>query len=228
MDKVELMNRLESMPLFADIPAEQIVDVITALNGTIKRYSKSNYIHSGGENIEGINILLSGRMQIVSEDFYGDKIIIDGLQPGYVFTEHCLGQDGFGSSLSYFVASDSEILHLARSKSILKEKLYKTPIGKLIFNLLCTMADNNARLVRKNEIICKKSLREKIITYLKEQAFEQQSTTFTIPFNRTDFASYIDSDRSSLTREQVKLKAEGILDFEKNTFTLFCQRNQKK
>lgn len=227
MDRKELSNKLNSVPLFADLPNDQVIEVVTELNGSIRHYSKSNYIHTGGEELEGINVLLSGSLQIVSEDFYGEKIVIDGLQPGYVFTEHYLGRGGPGSNLSYLVASDSEILHLPTSRMMLQEELNKSPLGRVIFNLLGMMADNNARLVRKNEILCKKTLREKIMAYLKGQAYENHSHTFTIPFNRTDFASYIDSDRSAVTRELVKMKAEGILDFERNTFTLFC-KNKKK
>lgn len=225
MDRKELLNKLNGIPLFADLPNEQVVEVVTELNGSIRHYSKSNYIHAGGEEIEGINVLLSGSLQIVSEDFYGYKVVIDGLKPGYVFTEGYLGRGKKGSNLSYLVASDSEILHLPTSKIILEEELSKSPLGRVVFNLLCMMADNSARLVHKNEILCKKTLREKIIAYLKEQAFENHSNTFTIPFNRTDFASYIDSDRSAVTRELVKMKADGILDFERNTFTLFCKKS---
>ena len=45
----------------------------------------------------------------------------------------------------------------------------------------------------------------------------------TIPFNRTDLANYLDADRSALTRELSRMRQEGLIDFEKNTFVLLGQ-----
>jgi CRP-like cAMP-binding protein len=45
----------------------------------------------------------------------------------------------------------------------------------------------------------------------------------TIPFNRTDLANYLDADRSALTRELSRMREDGLIDFEKNTFVLLGQ-----
>ena len=47
-----------------------------------------------------------------------------------------------------------------------------------------------------------------------------KSKKFTIPFSRTDLANYLDADRSALTRELTRMRDEGIITFEKNTFVL--------
>ena len=41
-----------------------------------------------------------------------------------------------------------------------------------------------------------------------------------MPFSRTDWAVYLGVNRSALGRELTRMKAEGLLDFEKRRFTL--------
>ena len=46
------------------------------------------------------------------------------------------------------------------------------------------------------------------------------SAIFQIPFNRQQLADFLSVDRSAMSNELSRLKAEGILDFQKNTFRL--------
>ena len=47
------------------------------------------------------------------------------------------------------------------------------------------------------------------------------ASTFTIPFNRQQLADYLSVDRSAMSNELCKLRDAGILEFNKNTFTIF-------
>jgi CRP-like cAMP-binding protein len=53
---------------------------------------------------------------------------------------------------------------------------------------------------------------------LYEQADKAGSASFTIPFNRRELAEYLCMDRSAMIRELGKIKAEGIVSYDKNTF----------
>ena len=70
------------------------------------------------------------------------------------------------------------------------------------------------------QVLCKHSLREKILTYFSQCIQKSNSRQFEIPFNRTDLALYLGVHRSALTRELDRLKKENLILFEKNHFTL--------
>lgn len=220
MKKNNIALKVAGLPLFADIPSDKVDEVMKELHGSIRHYEKSDYLYLNGDSIEGISMLISGSIQMVTEDFWGDKTIIDGLQPGYVFTEKYLGNGGAYSDVSYLAVSDSEILYFPMTKADIKDELSASPFGRMVVNLLSLMADHNARLVRKNEILSKKTLRGKILAYLCHQARDNNSNCFTVPYNRSDLAYFLDSDRSALTRELARMKKEGLIDFDKNTFRL--------
>lgn len=82
------------------------------------------------------------------------------------------------------------------------------------------IASKNRDLMRKVEIISKKTLREKILAYLSIQAQLQKSRYFEIPLGRVELAEYLCADRSAVTRELAKMKEHGLIDYDKNCFRI--------
>ena len=78
----------------------------------------------------------------------------------------------------------------------------------------------NVTLIQKIEVISKKTLREKILAYLSIQAQVQGTRYFEIPLGRVELADYLCADRSALTRELSSMKADGLIDFDKNVFRI--------
>lgn len=86
--------------------------------------------------------------------------------------------------------------------------------------MLRMLADKNALRMEKLEVVSKKTLRRKILTYLSFQAEEQGSKTITLPLSRTELADYLCADRTAVSRELARMKEEGTIDFDKDAFTI--------
>ena len=69
-------------------------------------------------------------------------------------------------------------------------------------------------------MVTKRTLREKVLAYLSQQAQQQGSDYFEIPLGRVELAEYLCADRSALTRELSAMKQDGILDYDRNVFRL--------
>ena len=87
-------------------------------------------------------------------------------------------------------------------------------------NLFFAISDKNRKLVQKLGHISKRTTREKLISYLSEEAKKQNSSSITIPFNRQQLADFLSVDRSAMSNELCRMRNEGLLTFEKNQFTL--------
>ncbi len=74
--------------------------------------------------------------------------------------------------------------------------------------------------MRKVEVISKKTLREKILSYLSIHAQISKSHYFEIPLGRVELAEFLCADRSALTRELAKMKDEGLIDYDRNCFRI--------
>ena len=69
--------------------------------------------------------------------------------------------------------------------------------------------------------ISNKTIRNKVLSYLSFMKLETQNSTFKIPFDRQQMADYLNVERSALSKELSKMKSEGLIDYHKNTFTVY-------
>lgn len=220
MDAKITLQKISDVPLFDGLAIDEVKDVLNKVNALVKSFRKSDYIYLAGDCIENLCVVINGTVQVIKEDIWGDKSIIANLGAGSVFAENFLGRRGDRSIVSYFAASDSEILMLPFGKIMTSSTDDKIIQGKLVCNIVSILADNNTKLIEKTEILCKKTLRGKILAYLEQEAANQKSDKIVIPFSRTDMANYLDADRSALTRELSKMREDGLITFEKNVFEI--------
>ena len=86
--------------------------------------------------------------------------------------------------------------------------------------MVFVIAAKNKQLMEKIEVVSKKTLREKILAYLSQQAQVQDTEYFELPLGRVEMAEYLCADRSALTRELNIMQDEGLIDYHRNTFRL--------
>ena len=82
------------------------------------------------------------------------------------------------------------------------------------------ISEKNRKLVQKLGHMSQRTTREKLISYLSEEAKRQNSASFAIPFNRQQLADFLSVDRSAMSNELCKMRKEGLLEFDKNKFRL--------
>ena len=192
--------------MFKGLASDELDTILGKVNALVKHFEKSDYIYLAGDAVESIGIVVAGTVQMIKEDIMGDKSIITTMGSGSIFAENFLGHDKQDekTNVSYFAASDSEVLMVPFGK-VLTDLSNNDPCrNKLLTNMISIMASNNAQLIEKTEILCKRN----------------GSTEFEIPFNRTDMANYLDADRSALTRELARMKDCGLIDFDKRNFKI--------
>lgn len=97
--------------------------------------------------------------------------------------------------------------------------------AQLIQNLLIDMAQKNRKLSEKITHMAKRSTREKLLSYLSEQAVKNKSSEFEIPYNRQQLADYLSVDRSGLSVQLCRLRDEGKLTFHKNRIHLIYEND---
>ena len=115
---------------------------------------------------------------------------------------------------------DTNVLYLPFRKVLHSCNLSCIFHHRLIENMVTLIADKNWQLMEKVEVTSKKTLRDKILTYLSLQAQKNGSKYFEIPLGRIELAEYLCADRSAMTRELANMKEAGLIDYEKNTFRL--------
>ncbi len=206
---------LEKSPLFAGMGEEQITVLLDSLHSREQGYGKGEYLRRAGEQTAEMGLLLAGQVHILREDFWGRCRILGNVMPGDLFGEAfaCAGQP---MTVSVQAVADCRVLYLS-CQSLLQ------PGGEediLRCRLLGILAAKNQRLVGKMEHMGQKTTREKLLSYLSEQAQLAGRQEFVIPFNRQQLADYLGVERSAMSAQLSQMQKEGILDYKRSWFRL--------
>lgn len=211
---------LSKTSLFAGLSEEELLSVLDCLQGRVAKYAKGAMILRTGDLVYELGIVLSGKIHIVQKDFWNNANLLTELQSGQLFAEAyaCLATTRLGVSAVALERTAVLWINVQRMMTMCNSACeFHT---RLIRNLLWDLAEKNLLLTSKIEHTSKRSIREKLLSYLSEQARKAHSPEFTIPFNRQQLADYLSVDRSALSNELSKLRREGIIAFEKNKFKL--------
>ncbi len=211
---------IKNNPLFRGIAEHEIEKLLNCLNSYKKEYKKNQTIVRSGEKIQNIGILLKGEAHIVKSDYWGNQTIIAHLYEGEVFGEAyaCVSQNEMG--VNVIAIQDCEVLFLNVSHIIKICPCSCEYHHILLQNLIEMIAKKNILLNHKLSLLSKKTIREKVLSYLSQQAIQHGSKIFDIPYNRQQLADYLGVDRSALSAELSRMQKEGILSYYKNTFKL--------
>ena len=77
---------LQNMPLFKGVPAEQFPALLSRLHAAERHFAAGSYVLRAGD-APRFGLLLSGRVHVVQEDFWGHQSIMAQLSPGALFGE---------------------------------------------------------------------------------------------------------------------------------------------
>ena len=211
---------LSETVLFYGTPPQELKTMLNCLGAKQKRYARGEIIAHAGEPVQNMGLLLFGRVQIESDDLWGNKSVLDSIGPGLTFAETYACVPGEPMMVSAVAAECLEVLFLNAMRILETCSLACEHHSRLIRNLLTLTAQKNLTLSRRIFYTSSKSIRGRLMSYLSDQASRFKSRAFTIPFNRQQLADYLSVDRSALSNELSKMRREGLLETDKNYFLL--------
>ena len=203
---------LSRCPLFSGISRQELSEMLRCLEGRILPVSKGSPVFLEGDPAKYVGVVLSGSVQVIRDDFYGNRSVLTAVPPGGLFGEAfaCAGLETL--PVSVMAAQNSTVLLLDCKKVLSGCSSACAFHSRLIQNLLRGISQKNLILTRKIRCMSRKTTREKLMEYLLEQAKQQGSAEFVIPYDRQSLADYLGVERSAMSAEIGKLKREGILD----------------
>ena len=216
----KILPILQTCPLFGGIRQEDLSGMLGCLGARAVEKKKGQVIFREGDTTNFVGIVLTGAVQLVREDYYGNRSIVAHIGPRQLFGEAYAFAGTQALPVSVIADEDSAIL-LLDSRRITTCCSHACAFhSQVIFNLLHLVAENNLVLHQKIQITSKRTTREKLMAYLFMQAKLHNSSSFTIPYDRQALADYLEVDRSGLSAEISKLRSEGVLWCEKSNFRL--------
>ena len=194
--------------------------MLGCLGAKVINVRKNESIFQEGTTAKFLGIILSGAVQMVQDDFYGNRTIVTQIEENRIFGESFACSGVSSLPVSFIASKDCEIM-LIDCGRITNTCCNACEFHKqVIFNLLQLVAKKNLDFHQKIEITSKRTTREKLMAYLLSVAKQTGSNSFSIPYARQGLADYLGVERSAMSAEISKLRKEGIIECQKNQFTI--------
>ena len=214
---IDILKRTQ---LFSGVGNNEISTMLNCLQAQIRTYKKGEYVFREGEHIDNITVLVEGKLLVQHDDFWGNRNIVNIIRIGEMFGEAYVAPDS-GALLNDVIAEENSSVIFFDIKRILTVCSTACRFHSMVVqNLVFSISEKNRNLVQKIGHMSKRSTRAKLLSYLSEEAKKHNSNQFMIPFSRQQLADFLCVDRSAMSNELCKMRDEGLLQFEKNQFTL--------
>jgi CRP-like cAMP-binding protein len=211
---------LSNTPLFHGIKENEISHILTCLGAREKTYRKNETIYRAGYTVHEIGLVESGSVNIIVNFYWGSSNIFGHVEKGKIFAENYAAIPGKELICDVIAAEDSEILFIDLTQLLTTCQHGCSYHQRLIHNLLRISAQRSLELSTRMMHTAPKALRDRLLSYLSEQAMINGSTHFTIPFDRQQLADYLGVDRSAMSNELSKMQKDGLITYKKYEFTL--------
>ena len=215
---------LKSSRLFKGLKEDEMEAALKILSASYREYEKGDMLHQAGSPVKKFGLVLSGTVNVCTDDMGGSHMIMASISPGHTFGEALcylkIKEPGMyaeaAEPVSLLWLTPGRLFHGTASHP----KSASPIIDKLQKNFTAMLAERMLAMNDRIQILSRLTLREKLTTYFSEMSHVTGSTTFNVPFNREDMAAYLGTNRSALSRELANMKSEGLIDFYKNSFKI--------
>lgn len=211
---------LRKTKMFSGVGDEEIESMLSCLNARVQHYKKGEYVLRTGGHLRDILILVEGSLHIQKDDYWGNRSLLGQIGAGEMFGEAYVAPESGALMNDVVAVEDSAVMFFDLQRLLTTCSSACRFHAVVVQNLFFAISEKNRKLVQKLGHMSKRSTREKLISYLSEEAKRQNGARFSIPFNRQQLADFLSVDRSAMSNELCKMRDEGLLRFHKNHFEL--------
>ena len=180
-----------------------------------KIFKKGDIITYYIEKRKQICILISGKADLIRYDKNGNKDIIENYNINDIFGETFYPVNT-NNELFVQANENCEVLIFLYDDIKMKCKNNCKYHQILISSLLELVINKSVHQNSRIEILSKRTIREKLLSYFSILSTTSSSKTVVLPFSLTNLADYLSVDRSAMMREIKNLITEGFISKNKN------------
>ena len=196
--------------LFENISDKNILKLKRILSANTVKYKKNVNILSNVNREDFIALIDTGSVQLIFNDYDGNKTIIEELTSGEIFGT--LTSTIASEEITCITKEDTQITYIEYDEitndEIIRSDFYNIYKKNLIRILTEQLTTRNNRI----ELLTKRTTRDKILAYFNFEAQKKGTKRFTLPMSFTELANYLSVDRSAMSREIKYLKEEGFIE----------------
>ena len=214
-------QELERSPLFQGISYDEYRRMLTCFQAVQRSYRPEEMIYDFSKpNQNAVGIIERGGASLIRIDADGVATVLEELHAGGVFGKDLAFAGSREDSLEVVCRTACDVLFIDYPHILKRCENACYHHSLLVQNMLRLMADKAQSLSERVDVLSRRSIREKLLCYFRQQSEKEGANTFTLPFSLSTLADYIATDRSAMMRELKRLREEGTVSSDGRRFTL--------
>ncbi len=223
IQRIQNMNFLRLIRqncLFKDFNDSEINNLFDCMKGRIIMKSKGMLVAKEESKVSEICIILKGSLLKFITKLNGQKEPLKMLNAGDMYGLHQYYLSSRQLGFNLVAATDVTLLYLDTSTIVtMCEKACKHH-QKLIHEAFKSLANKIEKLADNNNYIMIRGMRKKIAKIIYDKYLETRENVVYLGMDRNEMAHYLNVSRPSMSREMMRMRDEGIIDFWKDKITI--------
>lgn len=212
MNLKHYINTLNNTPLFKNFTAKDFELLFKDADYIISKYAKDSIVFNADEKCTKLNIILDGNIRIQKIDPFGRSLVIAEFKSGDIVGEALL----FGERNTYPMTGistvNTTVLHIPKKTILHLCQEYNT----FLIEFLRFLSGKSVTLSNKLDEISLKTIRQKICEFILLRYKEDNKMKIKLNMSKKEWAEKLGIQRPSLSRELIKMKEEGLIDYDKH------------
>ena len=200
---------LRNNDLFKGLDIEEIEDILKNISFTKIKYRKGEILAHEGEVCTSLGIILEGTIEMQRIYCNGKYIVIKKLSKGEVFGEALVFSERGFYPVTALAVNDCLIMYIKKEEVL--SLCFQNK--KILENFISLLSNKILMLNKKIKNISFKSIKEKVSNYILEESIIQNTDTISLNESKEDISAKLGMPRPSFSRELMRLKTLGIIDF---------------
>lgn len=200
---------LKNNDLFKGLDIEEIECILNNISFTKIKYRKGEILAHEGEICTSLGVILEGTIEMQRLYCNGKYIVIKKLSKGEVFGEALVFSEKCFYPVTILAVKDCLIMYIKKEEIL--NLCFQNK--KILENFISLLSNKVLMLNKKIKNISFKSIKEKVSNYILEESVIQNTDTISLNESKQDIAAKLGIPRPSFSRELMRLKTLGIIDF---------------
>lgn len=208
----DIINKLMNNELFNTINEEALIKIMNNIKYSIVSYQRGEILFQEEEPCNAIGLIVDGMINIERIYPNGKSIIMSKFKVGDVFGEALLFSKTIKYPATIIALTDCKVLYLPREEVVRMFSLE----SKVMENFMMLLSEKIIILNNKIRSISLKSVKQKVVDYILKEYMNEKNKEINLKYSKEEIAADIGIPRPSLSRELIKLRDEGLIEFSRN------------
>lgn len=210
------MEVLQKSALFRGMNEAQMRQALAFWHAQEQICLRGTVLKGALDPLAAFGLVLQGNVTVSMDDIDGHSMLLAHVTQGNTFGESlCYLQEE--APIHIEAITDARVLWLScdalrGAASPLRDEMQA--------RFTAMLAARTLRMNDRIQILSRTSIRARLTAFFTECARDAGGNAFTVPFDRAGMAAYLGVDRSALSRELSRMRAEGAIAYQKSAFRL--------